>query len=75
MRASLMSVGMGLLCAPLMSAQDSSKRGADEGRLLALESAWNHAEQSKDAVALNQLLGESNRAVQYVASQSHLIRR
>jgi len=59
MRASLMSVGMGLLCAALMSAQDSSKRGADEGRLLALESAWNHAEQSKDAVALNQLLGES----------------
>jgi ketosteroid isomerase-like protein len=33
--------------------------------LLALESAWNHAEQSKDAAALNQLLGESLVYVDY----------
>jgi ketosteroid isomerase-like protein len=59
MRASLMGVVMVFLCVVLLSAQDSSKRDAQEGRLLALESAWNHAEQSKDAVALNQLLGES----------------
>jgi len=58
MRASLMSVVLVLLCVVLGRAQDSSKRGAEEGHLLALESAWNHAEQSKDAVALNQLLGE-----------------
>jgi len=65
MRASLMGVVMVFLCVVLLSAQDSSKRGAQEGRLLALESAWNHAEQSKDAVALNQLLGESLVYVDY----------
>jgi len=59
MRASLMSIVLVLLCVVLVAAQDSSKRSGEEGRLLVLESAWNHAEQSKDAVALNQLLGES----------------
>ena len=44
--------------AALVLAQDSSKKSAEEGHLLALESAWNHAEQSKDAAALNQLLAE-----------------
>lgn len=44
--------------AALILAQDSSKKSAEEGHLLALESAWNHAEQSKDAAALNQLLAE-----------------
>lgn len=28
----------------------------DEGRILALETAWNHAEQAKDVAALDQLL-------------------
>lgn len=65
MRASLISVVLVLLCVVLGRAQDSSKRGSEEGRLLALESAWNHAEQSKDAVALNQLLGESLVYVDY----------
>jgi ketosteroid isomerase-like protein len=65
MRASLMGVVMVFLCVVVLSAQDSSKRDAQEGRLLALESAWNHAEQSKDAVALNQLLGESLVYVDY----------
>jgi len=65
MHASLMSVVLILLCVVLGRAQDSSKRSAEEGRLLALESAWNHAEQSKDAVALNQLLGESLTYVDY----------
>lgn len=44
--------------ATFVLAQDSSKKSAEEGHLLALESAWNHAEQSKDAAALNQLLAE-----------------
>jgi ketosteroid isomerase-like protein len=52
-------------CAALLFAQDSSKRSGEEGRLLALESAWNHAEQSKDAGALNQLLGDSFSYVDY----------
>lgn len=42
----------------LLLAQDSSKKSDEEGHLLALESAWNHAEQGKDAAALNQLLAE-----------------
>ena len=58
MRSLLMGGVLVLGCAILVIAQDSSKSG-EEGRLLALESAWNHAEQSKDAAALNQLLGES----------------
>lgn len=65
MRASLISVVLVSLCVVLVKAQDSSKRAGEEGRLLALESAWNHAEQSKDAVALNQLLGESLVYVEY----------
>ncbi len=65
MRVSLVSVVLISLCVVLGKAQDSSKLAAGEGRLLALESAWNHAEQSKDAVALNQLLGESLVYVDY----------
>ena len=42
----------------VLLAQDSSRKSGEEGHLLALESAWNHAEQSKDATALNQLLAE-----------------
>jgi ketosteroid isomerase-like protein len=65
MRVSLVSVVLISLCVVLGKAQDSSKLAAEEGRLLALESAWNHAEQSKDAAALNQLLGESLVYVDY----------
>ncbi|SRR6266404_105429 len=65
MRALLMGGLLALLCAVLVIAQDSPKRNAEEGRLLALESAWNHAEQSKDATALKQLLGESLVYVDY----------
>src|SRR6266851_4221432 len=54
-----------LSCAVLLLAQDSAKRTGEEGRLLALESAWNHAEQSKDAAALNQLLADSFAYVDY----------
>lgn len=49
----------------LLFAQDPAKQGGEEGHLLALESAWNHAEQSKDAVALNQLLSDSLVYVDY----------
>ena len=65
MRVSLVGIVLISLCVVLGKAQDSSKLAAEEGRLLALESAWNHAEQSKDAVALNQLLGESLVYVDY----------
>ena len=62
----LLPFGLVLLCcAALLFAQDAAKRNGEEGRLLALESAWNHAEQSKDAAALNQLLGDSFSYVDY----------
>jgi ketosteroid isomerase-like protein len=65
MRALLTACLLAVFCAVLLSAQDSSSRNGEEGRLLALESAWNHAEQSKDAAALNQLLGDSLVYVDY----------
>ena len=65
MRALLTAGLLALSCAVLSIAQDSSKQNSEEGRLRALESAWNHAEQSKDAAALNQLLAESLVYVDY----------
>jgi len=56
--------------AVLVFAQDNPRNG-EEGRLLALESAWNHAEQSKDAAALNQLLGDSFSYVDYDGALMH----
>ena len=65
MRALWTAVLLVLFFAVLSIAQDSSKSSGEEGRLRALESAWNHAEQSKDAAALNQLLAESLVYVDY----------
>jgi ketosteroid isomerase-like protein len=65
MRAIFTLVLFGLFSAMVLVAQDSSKRSSEEGRLRALESAWNHAEQMKDAAALNQLLSESLVYVDY----------
>lgn len=50
-----------VLCAawPLHPGQDRSKAGPDESRLLALESAWNLAEENKDINALDQLLADT----------------
>ena len=45
-----------LLTSAILLAQNASTPSGEEGHLLALESAWNHAEQSKDARALDQLL-------------------
>jgi len=49
----------------LIIAQESSKPSGEEGHLRALETAWNHAEQSKDAAALGQLLADSFVYVDY----------
>src|ERR1700741_696705 len=50
-----------VLCAawPLPSGQDRSKAGPDESRLLALERAWNLAEENKDINALDQPLSDT----------------
>jgi ketosteroid isomerase-like protein len=42
----------------------------DEGRILALETAWNHAEQNKDVAALDQLLSPQLVYVDYDGSIS-----
>ncbi len=54
------------ISAVLVFAQDKSKNG-EEGHLLALESAWNHAEQSKDAAALKQLIADSTKVSKTVS--------
>ena len=41
---------------------------ADEGRVLALETAWNHAEQIKDVAALDQLLAPEFLSTDYDGS-------
>jgi ketosteroid isomerase-like protein len=40
----------------------------EEGRILALETAWNHAEENKDAAALDQLLASTLVYVDYDGS-------
>jgi ketosteroid isomerase-like protein len=49
-------------------AQDSTRMSDQEGRILALETAWNRAEQTKDVAALDQLLAPSLVYVDYDGS-------
>ena len=49
-------VFISLLALALLSQGRSQSASEDEGRILALETAWNHAEQAKDVGALDQLL-------------------
>jgi len=48
----------------MAAAQDRSA-GDERGRILALETAWNQAEQTKDIVALDQLLHSTLLYVDY----------
>jgi ketosteroid isomerase-like protein len=57
-----------LLSSVLLIAQEASKPSGEEAHLLALESAWNHAEQSKDAAALGQLVADTFVYVDYDGS-------
>lgn len=54
------------LCGMVSHAQ--STMSDEEGRVLALEIAWNHAEQTKDAAALDQLLSPQLVYVDYDGS-------
>jgi ketosteroid isomerase-like protein len=49
-------------------AQESVKRSGEEGRIIALESAWDQAEQNKDATALANLLADNLVYVDYDGS-------
>jgi ketosteroid isomerase-like protein len=52
----------------LLVAQEKPKLSDAEGRILALETAWNHAEENKDTAALDQLLAASLVYVDYDGS-------
>lgn len=55
----MIAAGLMLLATSLLVAQNTSKTDSEEGRILALESAWNHAEEQKDAKALDELLSST----------------
>jgi|ERR1700687_3773190 ketosteroid isomerase-like protein len=64
-------ISAGALCFTmflLAFAQERAKTSDEEGRILALETAWNHAEESKDAAALDQLLASSLAYIDYDGS-------
>lgn len=64
--------GITLMLCLVASALSGRPQGisSDEGRILALETAWNHAEQSKDVAALDQLLSPQLVYVDYDGSIS-----
>src|SRR5437667_1367947 len=53
------------------SGQESVKPSGEEGRIIALESAWDQAEQNKDAAALANLLADNLVYVDYDGSLSN----
>jgi ketosteroid isomerase-like protein len=68
MRRLLAAAPILMVLALLLQAQDRLKPSDAEGRILALETAWNHAEQAKDAAALDQLLANSLVYIDYDGS-------
>lgn len=58
------------VCAVLGGAQRPTSPNGEEGRIIALESAWDQAEQNKDASALANLLADSLVYVDYDGSMS-----
>jgi uncharacterized protein (TIGR02246 family) len=57
-------------CAVLGGTQQSTRPNGEEGRIIALESAWDQAEQNKDAAALANLLADNIVYVDYDGSIS-----
>ncbi|HEY6943808.1 MAG TPA: nuclear transport factor 2 family protein [Candidatus Acidoferrum sp.] len=57
-------------CAVLGAAQRPTRPSGEEGRIIALESAWDQAEQNKDANALANLLADNLVYVDYDGSIS-----
>src|SRR5881398_2505489 len=58
------------VCAVFGKAQQPAKPSGEEGRIIALESAWDQAEQNKDGNALANLLAENLVYVDYDGSIS-----
>ena len=57
-------------CTVLGTAQQPAKPSGEEGRIIALESAWDQAEQNKDANALANLVADNLVYVDYDGSLS-----
>src|SRR5438067_1085812 len=57
-------------CAALGAARQTTRPNGEEGRIIALESAWDQAEQNKDGNALANLLAENLVYVDYDGSIS-----
>lgn len=58
------------VCAVLGAARQATRPSGEEGRIIALESAWDQAEQNKDAAALANLLADNIVYVDYDGSIS-----
>jgi hypothetical protein len=65
MRALIFCSTLLLISGIFADSRNSPLSSGEEGHLLALETAWNHAEQSKDARALDQLLADTLVYVDY----------
>lgn len=57
-------------CAFVAAAQQRAKPSGEEGRIIALESAWDQAEQNKDVNALTNILADDLVYVDYDGSIS-----
>ncbi len=62
------TLSVSLLALVVFSHARPQSTSDEEGRVLALETAWNHAEQAKDVVALDQLLAPELVYVDYDGS-------
>jgi ketosteroid isomerase-like protein len=58
-------------CAVFGITQEARKPSGEEGRIIALESAWDQAEQNRDVNALSNLLGDNLVYVDYDGSLSN----
>lgn len=71
MKAAVVSLPVLLgVCAVLGAARQATRPSGEEGRIIALESAWDQAEQDKDAAALANLLADDIVYVDYDGSIS-----
>jgi ketosteroid isomerase-like protein len=68
MIAACMVMSIVIAAGILGAGQERPRPSDEEGRILALEMAWNHAEQNKDVAALDQLLASTLVYIDYDGS-------
>jgi ketosteroid isomerase-like protein len=68
MIATCVLMAVTLMAGLLGLGQEKPRLTDDEGRILALETAWNHAEQNKDVAALDQLMASTLVYIDYDGS-------